>query len=497
MNTSVSTETPVSTSVDNFYGFGLPEILLEALAGLNFTAPTAVQAAAIPVALTGQDVLATAQTGTGKTAAYGIPMIAHLLSHPNSTALVMTPTRELAVQVLDQLQKFAGKQHGIKSALLIGGEGISRQFNQLRQRPRLIVGTPGRIFDHLNRRSLDLSTADFLVLDEADRMLDMGFGIQLEQIATYLPTTRQTLLFSATLPKNIIKLSEKYLTNPERIAIGSTTAVAPNIKQEVIQTNDADKYGHLLNLLEDREGSVIVFVKTKHGAARLAETLVDHDHAAEAIHGDLRQRERAYVIQGFRDKEYRIMVATDVAARGLDIPHIAHVINYDLPQCPEDYIHRIGRTARAGATGSAVCLVTPGDRIKWRAIHRLMNPEEAAAAEQRDRGNSRGGANDRFSARPNTSRPNSNSRFAGRDARGDQRTDHRGGGDNRRGGQDDRSGNRGDSRGGGGGRDSRDGFAPRSGGFGAGSGSGRPAANRNDSGRPSGRSLNNRGHRAA
>ncbi len=366
--------------MDDFTGFGLPEALMQSLNRLHFTTPTPIQVKAIPPALQGRDILGSAQTGTGKTAAFGIPLATRLMNVPTSAAIVLTPTRELATQVMQQLVALlGGSQSPIKAALLIGGDSMGKQLGQLRMKPRLIVGTPGRINDHLVRRTLNLSMTDFLVLDETDRMLDMGFGVQLEKIVKHLPTNRQTLMFSATLPGNIVKLSEKYLRQPERIAAGSTIAAAPKIKQEIIHTEEGNKYTQLLALLHERAGSILVFVKTKHGADRLAQRLVKQNHSADAIHGDLRQRQRDRVIQNFRDKRHRIMVATDVAARGLDIPHIEHVINYDLPQCPEDYIHRIGRTARAGAEGSAVCLISPADHIKWRAIHKLMNPHEAGA----------------------------------------------------------------------------------------------------------------------
>lgn len=357
---------------NDFAGFGLPTKLLHALTKIGFTTPTPVQAQAIPLALQGKDVLATAQTGTGKTGAFGIPLVAQLIANPGMTALVMTPTRELATQVAEAIYTMCAGSD-IKSALLIGGEPISRQFHQLQRRPRLIVGTPGRINDHIDRGSLKLNSVGFVVLDEADRMLDMGFGVQIEQIFKHVSKQRQTLMFSATLPANIVKLSSKYLDNPSRITVGSTTTPATKIQQELIHTTDGEKYSRLLEQLEQRTGSIIIFVKTKFGTERLASKLNREDHKADAIHGDLQQRKRDRVIQSFRQKEYRILVATDVAARGLDIPHIEHVINYDLPQCPEDYIHRIGRTARAGAEGKAVNLVTSADGAKWRAIHKLMH----------------------------------------------------------------------------------------------------------------------------
>lgn len=361
--------------MENFLSLGLPQSLMQALEKMKFNVPTPIQVQAIPPALKGMDILGSAQTGTGKTGAFGIPLVTRLLKSPQSTALVLTPTRELAVQVMQALQNMLGKQTNIKTALLIGGESMPKQFQQLRLRPRLVVGTPGRINDHLNRNTLSLRDTDFLVLDETDRMLDMGFVPQIERIMKYMPEQRQTLLFSATLPKNIVSMAEKYLCEPVRVSVGSTSTPAPKIKQEVMHVSEGDKYKQLLTQLDAREGSVIVFVKTKWGADKMADKLCDAGHSADAIHGDLRQNKRDRVIKDFRNQKHRIMVATDIAARGLDIPHIEHVINYDLPQCPEDYIHRIGRTARAGAEGSALCFITPGDRMKWRAISRLINPD--------------------------------------------------------------------------------------------------------------------------
>lgn len=357
-----------------FDSFNLPNSLLQSLKRLNFQKPTPIQAATLPLALEGKDILGSAQTGTGKTAAFGIPLLARLLENPSESALVITPTRELATQVLKSLHDLIGFPLAIKTALLIGGESMQLQLHQLKRRPRLFVGTPGRINDHLRRGTLDLSTTTFLVLDETDRMLDMGFSVQIEEIRKHLSSDRQTLLFSATLPKNILKLADSYLTKPERVAIGSTVNPAEKIKQSVVQISEAEKYPKLLDELNQRNGSIIVFVKTKINAEKMAKRLQEEDHKADALHGDLRHNKRERVIQAFRNQKYRILVATDVAARGLDIPHIEHVINYDLPQCPEDYIHRIGRTARAGAEGDAVCFVSPADRGKWNAIHRLIHP---------------------------------------------------------------------------------------------------------------------------
>eukprot|EP01059_Diplonema_ambulator_P003726 TRINITY_DN13435_c0_g1_i2.p1 TRINITY_DN13435_c0_g1~~TRINITY_DN13435_c0_g1_i2.p1 ORF type:complete len:428 (+),score=-43.48 TRINITY_DN13435_c0_g1_i2:93-1286(+) len=360
---------------------GLPDILIRNLENMQFTEPTPIQAQAIPVALSGKDILGSAQTGTGKTAAFGIPLVAKLLSKPQSTALVMTPTRELATQVMTQLQTMLGKPSKIKTALLIGGDSMTKQLMQLRNKPRLIVGTPGRINDHLDRGSLLLEKADFLVLDETDRMLDMGFSCQIETIVAEMAEARQTLLFSATLPKNIIHIAKKYLTDPTQISVNSTTVPAEHIQQETLWVSELDKYPTLLSQLDAREGTIIIFVKTKHGTEKIATKLVKAGYNAGAIHGDLRQSKRDRIMMDFRKMKYRILVATDVAARGLDVPHIEHVINYDLPQCAEDYIHRIGRTARAGAEGEALSFVTPADKSKWHAIECLLNPELKQSAQ--------------------------------------------------------------------------------------------------------------------
>lgn len=362
----------------------LPSALIKRLDSIGFTTPTPIQAEAIPIALKGHDILGSAQTGTGKTGAFGIPLVAHLSASPQGTALVLLPTRELATQVLTTLNTFIDRKSDINSALLIGGEAMPKQLKQLRTNPRLVVGTPGRINDHLKRKSLSLKHTDFLVLDEVDRMLDMGFGVQLDQIAKHLTSLhRQTLMFTATLPKNLEKVAAKYLTNPTRISIGSLHQVAENLTQTNIKVKSTDKRPRLLEELEERSGSIIIFVKTKRGADRMAQDLHKKGHQAEAIHGDLRQNKRDRIIANFRKQKYRILVATDVAARGLDIPHIEHVINYDLPQCPEDFIHRIGRTARADAEGEALNFISSSDNGKWKAIQRLLNPENKENVEDK------------------------------------------------------------------------------------------------------------------
>jgi len=340
----------------------------------DFKTPTPIQSKSIPISLTGKDILGTAQTGTGKTLAFTIPMINKLILDKNATALIICPTRELASQVMQTVLKLNVREIGIGNALLIGGESMQKQLRKLKKRARIIIGTPGRINDHLKRQSLDLSKVSYLVLDETDRMLDMGFTPQIELILKFVPKKHQTLLFSATLPDNILKISEKYLNNPERVAVGSLSTPIEKIKQETFQITQDKKYHELINQLVERNGSILVFVKTKHGADKIVKRLKFDGHSADAIHGNLRQSKRDRVINGFRNGKSRILIATDVAARGLDIPLIQHVINYDLPQVPEDYIHRIGRTGRAGKEGSALTFITPNDRSMWNSINKLINP---------------------------------------------------------------------------------------------------------------------------
>ena len=359
----------------SFESFGLCPTLSKSLAEMTYTKPTPIQAQAIPLALKGHDIMGSAQTGTGKTAAFAIPLIEKLMNTQHGSALVLTPTRELGKQIMGIMHQLLGTKSKIKTAFIIGGEPMSKQLKQLRHQPRLIVGTPGRINDHLERQTLKLNDTDFLVLDETDRMLDMGFTVQLEKIFKHMPDQRQTLMFSATLPKNILKLSEKYLNDPKRVSVGAINVIAKNIKQEVIRIEQSKKYKELISQLNDRNGSVIVFVKTKYGADKIAKHLRRDGFKSEALHGDLRQNKRNKVMQNFRTQNFRILIATDIAARGLDVPHIEHVINYDLPQVPEDFIHRMGRTARAGAEGSAISFVSDQDSRKWHAITRLLDPD--------------------------------------------------------------------------------------------------------------------------
>ena len=354
----------------SFDDFGLPSDLLLNLKNMGFKTPTPVQSQAIPVIMDGRDTLVSAQTGTGKTAAFGIPLITKLIEKTIGRALIILPTRELATQVANQLKlMLVGKKN--KPALLIGGESIYKQINQLRRSPSLIVGTPGRINDHVNKEHLKLNNVNFLVLDEVDKMLDMGFSVQIDDILSFVPNTRQTVLFSATMPDNIVKLSNKYLTDAIRIDAHQEQS-SLDIDQQTYETKRVDKYSKLISELYEREGSIIVFMRTKRSTEEIACKLNADGFNANAIHGDLKQSKRNNVISSFRNKKYKILVATDVASRGLDIPHIKHVVNYDLPDSPEDYVHRIGRTARAGAKGHVLNMISPYDLDRWDSICNLM-----------------------------------------------------------------------------------------------------------------------------
>lgn len=403
---------------------GLSEQVLNALTGMNFTVPTPIQAQSIPLALAGKDILGSAQTGTGKTGAFAIPLVSKIMSNEIQTALILTPTRELAVQVLAQIHAILGRGSNINTALLIGGEAMPKQLFQLRKNPRIVVGTPGRINDHLERGTVSFKKVGFLVLDETDRMLDMGFGKQIDSILAHFPGKVQTLMFSATMPKNIMQMAAKYLINPERIEIGSSLKPIEAVDQKNTFVEEVDKYDRLLQEIDEREGSIIVFVKTKFGAKKIADRLYRDGCEAQAIHGNLRQSKRDTVLKMFRNNKFRVLVATDVAARGLDVPHIQHVINHDLPQCPEDYIHRIGRTARAGAKGFAINFIAGNEKRLWKAIERFMSTGDQPA--QRSGGRSEGSA---FSPRSGGRDRDRNSSRRSSFSRSPRRSEFRGEGD--------------------------------------------------------------------
>lgn len=410
-------------SANSYSAMKLSPAVQKSLASMKFLEPTPIQAQSIPIALMGKDVLGCAQTGTGKTAAFGIPLVESLISDQQALGLVLAPTRELALQIIEVLRKLSVNVPGVATVLLIGGASMRDQYQQLKRRPRIIVATPGRLMDHLRRKSIVLNKVKCLVLDEADRMLDMGFAPQLEEILEHLPTERQTFLFSATMPGNIKSLAKKYLVNPETITIGSASTPVEAIKHEIIRTTIHEKNNLLLDQLNAREGSILIFTKTKQKADAVTDYLQDYGFSAGRIHGDRSQGQRSAAIKAFREQKFRILVATDIAARGLDVPHIQHVINYDLPQVPEDYVHRIGRTARAGATGEAVAFVVPQDLSLWSRIARL-NPAwripRSPYGSERSRGDFK---SDRYNRGGSGSRPSRSfdgpSRSAGGSVRGE------------------------------------------------------------------------------
>lgn len=377
----------MNTETNTFEQFALPDFLMQALNKQKISNPTPIQAESLPHTLKGKDILGSAQTGSGKTLAFSIPLLHQIHAQPHKTAIILAPTRELAEQIAKNMQQLLPRQFSL--ALLIGGAPMFKQLQQLKRDPQIIIGTPGRTIDHLERGKLKLDQTAFLVLDEMDRMLDMGFSDQIKTIIDQMPKERQTLLFSATMPKGIIKAAGQYLNDPVRIQIGETTKPALSVKQAFIDVSPNNKLQTLTHELNTREGSVIVFVKTKMGADRLAYQLNKQRIDSDALHGDLRHGKRQRVIKAFQQKRYRVLVATDVAARGLDIPHIKHVINYDLPQCPEDYVHRIGRTGRGSETGESLCFIAPNEQSKLRAIKRFIGGDDSSSFQPRSGGKKR------------------------------------------------------------------------------------------------------------
>ena len=356
----------------SFSEYRLSDNLNKSLRDLRFNMPTEIQSKTIPLGIEGSDILASAETGSGKTASYLIPLINKISKEGKTSGLILTPTRELAQQVSEVCKSLLGYKSNINLALIVGGASMRNQLVQLKKRPKIIIGTPGRINDLLEKKSLILKYFNYFVLDEADRMLDMGFQDQVEKIIQYLPIKRQSLLFSATLPKEIIKLSSKYLKNPIRVNVKENKVIKTQIKQKVLNTKTEMKYDQLVDEISLRKGSILIFVRTKYSTEKLKKRLKKDTVKSLALHGDLRQNKRSRILKDFRDDKFRILIATDIASRGLDVPHIEHVINYDLPQVPEDFIHRIGRTARAGSVGEAVSFVTPNDKRMWKSIEKLM-----------------------------------------------------------------------------------------------------------------------------
>ncbi len=377
-----------------FQEVGLCPLVIKATVNMGFEEMTPIQQMAIPVALAGRDLIGQAQTGTGKTTAFGIPLVEKVeINDENIQGLVITPTRELAVQVAEELNRI-GQFKGVRALPIYGGQDINRQIRSLKNRPKIIVGTPGRLMDHMRRRTIRLQKVGFVVLDEADEMLNMGFVDDIETILAEIPGNRQTMLFSATMPKPIQDLARRFMRNPEFIGIKSKEVTVPNTEQHYYEVQERHKFDVLCRLLDIQSpDSAIVFGRTKRRVDELFEALNKRGYSAEGIHGDLTQSRRDSVMRNFRSGATEILVATDVAARGLDISGITHIYNFDIPQDPESYVHRIGRTGRLGKPGLAITFITPREighlrlieRTTKRRIERKPNPtfNEAIEGQQR------------------------------------------------------------------------------------------------------------------
>ncbi|MGZ6370946.1 MAG: DEAD/DEAH box helicase [Bdellovibrionota bacterium] len=361
-------------SFENWQKLGLSPAALELIQKAGFQNPTPVQAESIPLALEGSDIIASAQTGTGKTASFVLPMVERFAGKEGTFGLILCPTREIAQQTQATIELF-GTPRGVRSIVLIGGVNMHYDTQAIATYPQIIVATPGRLCDHLDRGNIWLDYIKIVVLDEADRMLDMGFTDQLNRIMDDVPSERQTLLFSATIPPSVDRLAQKILHNPKRVAIGKPLSAAKTVEQRVMFLRAEDKNRMLERLLREEKGSIIVFTRTKDEATRVWRSLHSRGvYDATYIHSDRLQAHREQALADFKEGKYRIMIATDVAGRGIHVDGIAHVINFDLPMEPEDYVHRIGRTGRAEATGRATSFVTdhPKDRDTLRKIEKLL-----------------------------------------------------------------------------------------------------------------------------
>ena len=353
-----------------FHDLGLDAPILKVLDRLKFTIPTPIQAQAIPDGLKGEDIIGVAQTGTGKTLAFSLPTIQRLVRN-GGKGLILLPTRELAMQVEETFHKIASS-FGVRTALIIGGAPMGRQKQALRQNPHVIIGTPGRLIAHIQENSIKLNDVNVLVLDEADRMLDMGFAPQIRKILKVIPKDRQTMLFSATMPSSIVKIATEHMKRPTHVEVARQGTTSENVDQEIYIVTRNQKRGLLEILLKEYSGTVIVFSRTKHGAKKICRDLNNTGYTAAEIHSNRSLGQRKQALQGFKNGRYRVLVATDIAARGIDVDNIALVINYDVPEYAEDYVHRIGRTGRAGKEGRAITFIMPSQSDKLRKIERLI-----------------------------------------------------------------------------------------------------------------------------
>jgi ATP-dependent RNA helicase RhlE len=403
---------PVPASFD---GLGLSPELLEVLAALKFTTPTPIQHQCIPAALEGKDVVGIAQTGTGKTLAFGLPMI-QLLRQNRGQGLILLPTRELAMQVDEVLRKIGGK-FGLRTAVIIGGASSYQQIQAIRREPHIIVSTPGRLIDHLQQKNFSLNRVKMIVLDEADRMFDIGFMPQIKQILALAPTERQTLMFSATMPKAISDVAARFMKMPYRIEVAPAGTPAADVEHEIFIVQRDMRIQLLDKILADSKGPILIFSRTKHGAKKIAEQVRHMGQTAVEIHSNRSLGQRQAAMAGFKSGLYRVLVATDIAARGIDVTGISLVINFDLPDNPEDYVHRIGRTGRAGMSGKAVSFAGPSDKMVVNQIEKLIRkyipivplpvlpprrmftpsvPDRPAFAQNRNRRPFRGGGRSNF-----------------------------------------------------------------------------------------------------
>lgn len=382
--TDPAPDEPATTFAD----LGLGERVLRALSDVGYENPTSVQAATIPVLLEGRDLIGKAQTGTGKTAAFALPILDRLdLKQKTPQALVLAPTRELALQVCEAFERYASRTKGVHVLPVYGGQGYGVQLSALRRGVHVVVGTPGRVMDHLDKGTLDLSALKVLVLDEADEMLSMGFAEDVETILAATPDDKQVALFSATMPTAVRRLAQKYLRDPAEIEVGGRAASSTTITQRYIEVGYPQKLDVLTRLLEvENFEGLIVFVRTKHETETLAERLRARGYSAAAINGDVAQVQRERTVQQLKDAKLDILVATDVAARGLDVERVSHVVNYDIPTDPESYVHRIGRTGRAGRKGDAISFVTPRERYLLRHIEKAtkqpLTPMQRPSADE-------------------------------------------------------------------------------------------------------------------
>ncbi|MBI5422014.1 DEAD/DEAH box helicase [Candidatus Peregrinibacteria bacterium] len=363
-------EKPTPAMPETFQGLGIADNIMASLERMKFTKPSPIQHRCIPEGIEGKDLIGIAQTGTGKTLAFGIPMIQRLARYKGH-GLVLLPTRELALQVDESFQRIGGPI-GLRTAVLIGGEPIGKQKRQLFRNPHILIATPGRLIDHLEQGSVKLETVKILVLDEADRMLDMGFAPQINKILLKVPKERQTMLFSATMPVDIVKIATHHMKLPVRIEVAPQGTAATDVEQEIMIVGRDQKKSLLETLLKQYLGTILIFSRTKYGAKKICHGLAASGHKAAEIHSNRSLAQRKEALEGFKRGKYRILVATDIAARGIDVSNIEVVINFDLPDNTDDYVHRIGRTGRAGKKGRAISFATPQETDEIRRIERLI-----------------------------------------------------------------------------------------------------------------------------